>query len=321
MKLFPYFDLHCDTLFKMYKDNLSFDSSLLSVNIKNSRTYRYPVFTFALFNDGTFSEEHVIRAFSYFHRQCNRFSRYISFQTSTLGIKRNFKRGRATAILSIEGLGNQKDFSVFSVRKYYRAGVRIMSLCWNNDNILCGGSDGNNGVTPLGLDTLREMERMGIILDVSHMSDKSFDQALECYTLPFCATHSNSRHIHSHRRNLTDSQFVSLIERKGLCGINLYPPHLGGRGGINDAIRHIEHFLSLGGENNIGIGADFDGMDIINSDVPHCGAISRLLEALLSLNYKESIVNKIAFYNSYNFLKSHEISRRKSCNFQTIMVE
>lgn len=309
MHYYPYFDTHCDTLLKMYTQKLSLRDSSLMVNLKNMSNYRYQVQVFALFNEGNMSEADILSAFSYFKKDCANNRTRISLKRTSSGIRQNFIANKSTAILAIEGIGNQSDFSLSSIDKYHMAGVRFISLCWNGDNILCGGSDANHtGLTPLGRQALMLMQKRKIILDVSHMSDQSFWDAAEVYSLPMCATHSASRAVCSHPRNLTDEQFCELIKRGGVCGINFYPPFLGtANPGIPQIISHIEHFMSLGGENNIGIGADFDGIDRAACGVDNSSLVYRLFDELLSLNYKESVVNKIAFYNFYNFIRKFEI--------------
>ncbi|MBE7051480.1 MAG: hypothetical protein E7395_02765 [Ruminococcaceae bacterium] len=308
MKVYPYFDSHCDTISKMLTNQVGLNSPSLEVNLSALSAYKPTVQVFALYNDGSFYKNDVLSSFQKFKNECKRFSRQIAFKRSCGGIKHNAYMGRATALLAIEALGNQPDFSIDNIIDYHRSGVRIMSLCWNDDNILCGGTNKNlSGLTGLGVEVLKKMKKLKIILDVSHMSDKSFYEALQVYDLPMCATHSSSRSVCNHPRNLTDDQFLKIAARGGMCGINFYPPFLGGnKPGINQVIAHIEHFMALGGEDAIGIGADFDGTDRTACGLENAGLTYKLFDALLSLNYKESTVNKIAFYNFYKFLKNFE---------------
>ncbi len=298
--IYTYFDAHCDTMSKMYKDGLGFDSSELMVNTGNLCGYESAIQVFALFNEGDLNEEKVISVLDFFKYQCKKLQNVVSLCTSKREIDEN--RRPLSAILAIEGLGNQPDFTIEDVKKFYDAGVRFMSLCWNNDNILCGGCEGESlGLTTLGKQTLAEMENLKVIFDVSHMSDKSFWESLENYSLPLCATHSVSRKVNNHIRNLTDEQFMAIAKRGGVCGINFYPPFLGGENtDVNTVIKHIEHFLSLGGENNIGLGSDFDGISETPSDIKNSADFYKLFDALLSLNYSEEIVEKIAFRNFRN---------------------
>ncbi len=306
--LYPYFDFHCDTLSKAYNDKTSLNHSDYMVNINSLKKYSPSVQTFAIYNDGSMYRAHMTEVFSFFKNQCRTYSEMLAHACTSADIKNNEHSGRMSALLAIEGLGNQVDFDINTVAYYYEQGVRIIGLCHNDDNILCGGCGKNHtGLTPLGRSVLRQMQKLGIILDVSHMSDIGFWQSAEEYSLPFAATHSNSRSVCPHNRNLTDEQFICLAKRGGLCGINLYPPFTDGdTADIDDIIRHIEHFVSLGGENSICIGSDFDGIPYPVSDIDNAGDMYKLFDTLLSHNYNETLINKLAFNNFHNFLKKFE---------------
>jgi membrane dipeptidase len=285
----------------MYKNKLGLDSSELMVNTKNLHGYKSAIQVFALFNNGKMDKANMLECFDFFKKECEKLSNFVSVCSLSKEINEN--KSPLSAVLAIEALGNQPDFCVEDIKDFYDVGVRFMSLCWNNDNALCGGCDGESvGITYLGKQTLAEMEKYKIILDVSHMSDESFWESFENYSLPVCATHSVSRTIHEHKRNLTDEQFLAIVKRGGVCGINFYPPFIcNDDADINDVIKHIEHFMSLGGENSIGLGSDFDGIDSTPCDLENSSHFYRLFDALLTLNYSEEIVEKIAYRNFKNF--------------------
>ncbi len=307
-RVYPYFDFHCDTILEMYKTKASLNSSKYMVNINTLKKYIPCIQTFAIYNDGNLCTKDVLSVIEYLKNECKIYRGIISIATNTADIKRNLFKGEISAVLAIESLGNQKDFQECTVGIYHKNGVRIMGLCHNYDNILCGGIGSNKaGLTPLGKMALRQMQSLGIILDVSHMSDKSFWEASAEYSLPFAATHSNSRKICPNPRNLTDEQFVYLAKRGGICGINFYPPFVEDENAdIMGVIKHIEHFLSLGGENNICLGTDFDGMPNTVLGLENAGCVYKLFDTLLSLNYNETLVNKIAVGNFHNFLQKFE---------------
>lgn len=309
MRKYPYFDTHCDTLTKIYRGGSNIKDPDCMVNLKNMRNYRSPVQVFAIFNEGDLSFGNITDSFECLKAECRNNSRFISVAKNSRDVRHNIRHGKASAILSIEGLGNEINFDISNIEKYKKIGVLFAGLCWNGDNILCGGAGRNlKGMSELGLRAIDEMERVGIIADVSHMSEASFWDLAEHCTRPFAATHSGSRHVYNHPRNLTDAQFRQLIKAGGVCGINFYPPFLNdGKCNVDDIVRHIDHFMSLGGENNIGIGADFDGIDVTPTDVKCSADVYKVFDRLLSINYKESTVNKIAFYNFYNLINNFEI--------------
>jgi len=319
---YQYFDAHCDTITKLYNKKTSLKCSNYMVNINHLKNYTNASQVFAIYNDGSLKKNDVLKMIKYFKNECNKYLSDISFVTNTKELQFCLRQGKIAALLSIEALGDEDDFDIDNINLYYKNGISIMGLCHNNDNILCGGIENNSlGLTPLGIKVLRRMQSIGIILDVSHMSDKSFWEAASHWVLPFAATHSNSRSIYPHPRNLSDKQFVYLASKGGICGINFYPPFVNGKNSkIDDVISHIEHFMSLGGENNICLGSDFDGIDFTVTDIDNASFVYRLFDRLLAINYKESLVNKIAFNNFHNFIRKFETSSQKTCKITCNML-
>lgn len=308
---YPYFDAHCDTLTALYKDKASLNNSKYMVNLSHLKKYHAAVQFFAIYNNGMLLKDDILNIASFLKDECRAYKEFVSFECKHKNIISNKSSGKISALLSIESLGAQPDFSLEDIYLYKDTGIIMMSLCHNDNNILCGGIGKNNmGLTSLGRRTLRLMQQAGIILDVSHMSDQSFWEALEEYTLPPIASHSNSRKICANMRNLTDKQFVYLVKRGGLCGINYCPVFLcDEKSGLDLVVKHIEHFLSLGGENSICLGSDFDGIEKTAQNLENAGCVYKLFDKLLSINYNESLVNKIAVVNFHNFLQKFETLR------------
>ena len=185
-----------------------------------------------------------------------------------------------------------------------------MSITWNNDNPFCGGIENNSkGLTESGKETIYIMKKLGMVLDVSHISDVGFEEVSSIDGLRIMATHSNSRSVCAQNRNLTDSQFLKICELGGVVGLNTYPIFLNGteKADVTDMIRHIEHFCSLGGEANIGLGADFDGVEVKMNDIDSCEKMNILINELAKLNYTDTLIrgiyceNLIYFYKKMNF--------------------
>ena len=300
--MYIYFDAHCDTLSKMYKKRIGISSSELMVNTNNLKAYKSVIQVFALFNNGELNKKAMTDCFEYFKNECKKLSDKVLICTSATEIDKNI--APLSAILAIEALGNQPDFKICDIPDYYNIGVRFMSLCWNGDNVLCGGCEGENtGLTNLGIQALNNMEEYKIILDVSHMSDKSFWESFENYSLPICATHSVSRFVHTHVRNLTDEQFKAIRDRKGVCGINFYPPFLcSGDATLDDVVNHIEHFMSLGGEDCIGLGSDFDGIPTA-VEWKDAAGMDYLLDGMEKAGFTERECDKICRENVLRLYK------------------
>lgn len=186
------------------------------------------------------------------------------------------------------------------------SGVKIMTLVWNGKNELGSGHDTGEGLTPFGKEVIRKMEERRMIVDVSHLNDRGFDEVCEVAARPFVATHSNLRSICSHPRNLKEEQFCEMVIRGGLVGINLHQPFLSdtGEGKEEDVYRHIDRMLELGGENVIACGSDFDGADIhlsLNTPVKY----AELAEKMLKGGIKEAVVDKIFFENAERFFREN----------------
>lgn len=304
---YPYFDSHCDTLTELFKSGKSLNNSEYMVNLSHFKKYNGAAQVFAIYNSGNFSKKSIIDIASYLKNECIVHSDFISFETKSDDILKNLRQGRISALLSIENLGSQPDLSLQNIGEYKQNGIIIIGLCHNKDNVLCGGVKNTKGLTNFGRKILRQMQKHKVILDVSHMGEKSYWESLEEYSLPFMASHSNSRSVCNNPRNITDSQFAYLVKRGGVCGINFVPSFLNDeKADINAVVSHIEHFMSLGGENSLCIGSDFDGIEKTALGLENAACVYRLFDKLLSINYNESLVNKIAFSNFHNFLKKYE---------------
>ena len=199
-----------------------------------------------------------------------------------------------TPVLSLEG-GEVID-SLEDLEYLKECGVRCIALTWNNSNKIASGVlDIDTGLTEFGKNVVRRMEELGILVDVSHLSDRAFYDVARITTKPFIATHSNSRSVCNHPRNLTDDMFKLICDSGGCVGINLYPKFLTEKEFTSsvDVLRHIEHFMTLGGIDSIGIGADFDGTDNqLPFDITGCQGLHRILDMIHQDDCREKISYK-----------------------------
>ena len=214
------------------------------------------------------------------------------------------KKGKGV-VLTVEGgavLGGKLE----NVDHLAKCGVKIMTLTWNGNCELGDGIgvEGAKGLTNFGKSVVAKMEQNSIVVDVSHSSVPMFYDVAELSTKPFCATHSNSKQICPHRRNLTDEQFSIIRDKGGIVGLNLSRGFLRedeDKACMLDVLRHAEHFLSLGGEKTLAIGTDFDGTDI-PIDMTGIESMNKLYELFLKHNYNEKLLEDIFFNNARNFL-------------------
>ena len=180
-------------------------------------------------------------------------------------------------------------------------GVRVLSLVWNGENELAGGVQSEIGLTDMGKEAVRELERNRIIVDVSHLNTLGFWDLCEVAERPFIATHSNCFEICPHKRNLDDLQIQEIIHRKGLIGINFYPIFINGESdaSFQEIRRHIRHILSLGGEDVLAVGSDFDGA-AMPSRLDRIEKVPDWHQNLLK-HFEPELVEKITFGNAQRF--------------------
>lgn len=232
----------------------------------------------------------------------------IKLVTDKKSFENNINEGENSAILGIEG-GEALGGKIERVKYFYNLGVRFMTLTWNHTNQL-GESNvpwGNRGpLTEFGKAVVKEMNNVGMAVDVSHLSDAGFWDAIEISEKPIVATHSNSRAVCDFFRNISDEQFVAIKDCDGLVGINYVPDFLESNGSatISSVIKHIEHFMALGGENAVCLGGDFDGVDALPKGMTGINDVDKIASELAKLNYSDAIIAKIMGENVKNYIKS-----------------
>lgn len=313
--LMRYFDLHCDTITEICrkKTELSDYSGHLSIEkTKGIRLWRQ---CFAIFipddQRGDAAISYYERHYHYFKKQMMVNSDEISWQRSLSEITGDQTATKA-AILTVEG-GCVLAGDLNRVQQLSEDGVRMITLTWNGENELGCGISSNKGLTSFGFQAVQEMEQQDIVVDVSHLSDAGLDDVINCTTRPFMASHSSSRALCDHPRNLTDMQFGALAKKRCLVGINFSRGFLNRdsqKASYRDMIKHIDHFLGLGGEDVVALGSDFDGTDM-PADFPDITAIPRLYEEMLRLGYPEKLVDKIFYQNAADFFVRYEQSKKQ----------
>ena len=172
-----------------------------------------------------------------------------------------FAQSKTAAFLTVEN-GSVLAGDLSRVRVLAEAGVCAITLVWNGENEIGSGHGTGHGLSAFGRAVIPEMERCGILVDVSHLNDPGFEDLLEVAQKPFLATHSNARAVAGHRRNLTDEMIREMVRRGCLIGLNYFVSFLRDGGevtSLDDLYRHIVHFLELGASKNLALGSDFDG--------------------------------------------------------------
>ena len=289
---FPLFDAHCDTLSAMLETGQTLRRNSLHVDLDRGRKYMPWAQFFAIFG------QEFMPQYALFQRELAANRADMMFCKTAQDAEIATSEGKTAAFLSVEG-AELLDCSLERLEEAAARGVRMVTLTWNNKNALSGtnveGSD--RGLTQLGRRFVRKCQELGVIVDVSHLSEPGFWDVTEEVSGPFVASHSNSATVWPHSRNLTDAQFLAIIKAGGVAGLNLYSEFVGESPAVEDAIRHIEHFLDLGGAKSIAIGADLDGCDTLPQGIAGIQDMEKLAEGLLGKNYSQALVQDI-FYNN-----------------------
>ncbi len=288
------FDAHCDTLFEMTLHNKGLKNNGFSVDLNKMAGYEGYTQNFAIWTDTEINaRDKFSKMYEKLLREIELNNENVSLIASSEDIKNAQKNNKLAIILSVEGayMVEKKE----DILWLYEKGVRCISLVWNGENRLAGGTGSNKGITRLGYDVIAEIERLGIILDVSHLSRKSFQDVVRMYNKPLVATHSNSKSLCDNERNLEDEEFLKICELGGCVGVNFYPLFLTGtkKADVSDIVAHIKHFLKIGGEDYVGIGSDFDGIKYTPCGINGAEDMDKIYYALKKEGISQRVTEKI----------------------------
>lgn len=288
----PYFDAHCDTLSVLHSRGAewSLGANAAEVDIDRLSAYSPAAQVFAIWG-GHYEEKLAL-----LRRSLARDGRAVLCRTAEEVRKAN-AAGKVAALLSVEG-AEILGCSIERLREAReRDGLAMINLCWNSDNALCGAAmDSGSGLTDAGRAFVRAAQDVGVAVDLSHASERTFWDVLEIAEKPVIASHSNAAALSSEfPRNLTDEQFTALVKCGGGAGLNLCSDFIGLGRDIGACCAHIEHFLALGGEKSLFLGTDFDGIAAVPRGLYGVQDMWKLYEALLERGHSEELVQDI-FY-------------------------
>lgn len=299
------FDLHCDTLYRAYTENKSIINNDFEISLEKGKFLDKWIQCMAVWipDDvrGECAEKLVENCCTLLGKELGCCG-YADRIESVSDISKNIN-----IILTVEG-GAALNGKLENVRRFRSLGVRAMTLTWNGGCEIGDGVEVENakGLTNFGKGVISEVERWGIAVDVSHASDKLFYDVAELSQRPFIATHSNSRTVEPNKRNLTDEQFKIIRDRGGIVGLNFHKYFLSQhKQSVTDIVRHTEHFLSLGGENTVAVGSDFDGGELPD-DLSGIADMYKIYNEFARLNYSDMLIDKLFFKNAYNFYQSFD---------------
>lgn len=303
-----FFDLHCDTLYRTVTESGSLNYNRFEISVDKASYLDEWIQCFAVWIPDDISKSEILPLFNKAYKklisQCQKHNISFCSDLTQVDLASNRK-----CFFTVEN-GRLLQGNLENIKLLKECNVKILTLTWNGDNEIASGalSDSKFGLTDFGKKVVKELENNGIIIDVSHLSQKAFYDVAEMANKPFIATHSNSKTITNHKRNLTDQQFEIIKDSGGIVGVNFHISFLNNRedeASIEDVIKHTEHFLSLGGENNISIGTDFDG-GILPKDINGIDSIGEIYNKFLQKNYSETLLDKIFFKNAYNLCQNFD---------------
>ncbi len=304
-------DFHCDTAYVLLKNkDKSLRDSDLKVNVNSLKKGNSIAQFFALFMDAKENKDNFetyVNMLNNLKNEFNKNKNEISLCKSYGDYKNNKMNGKISAFLTIEGgeaIGNNLD----NINYFKDLGVSLITLTWNYENNIgypnCNDYYKTRGLKKFGIEAIERMNDLGIIVDVSHLSDGGFLDVLRYCKKPFVASHSNSRHITNHNRNLTDSMIKSLSNKGGVIGINFCNSFLGDSkiAKIDDMIKHIEHIKRIGGIDCISLGTDFDGIEN-EVEIKNIGEIEKLYNELKISGFTYNEIEKIFYKNAERIIK------------------
>lgn len=311
-------DLHCDTIGKLWHAEregrkLSLRENDLHIDLMKMRKGDYLLQNFAMFVFLGNEEDplvNVLEMIDVYKRAIAENQDVIAPVLEFSDIEKNQKAGKLSSMLTIEEGGTFKG-NLSVLRNFYDLGVRMLTLTWNFENelgyphtiITREDYDPTQkyGLKERGIEAVREMNRLGMIVDVSHLGDDGFWDVVNHSTKPFVASHSNSRTVCGHTRNLTDDMIRALADKGGVTGINFCCDFLG-KGTIEDMVRHIKHIRNVGGIGCIGLGTDFDGIDE-EPEIDHAGKMQLLAEEMERQGFSFREVEAVFHQNVLNLYR------------------
>ncbi|SCY99164.1 dipeptidase [Alkaliphilus peptidifermentans] len=309
-------DLHCDTILRLYMDKCKYSLKDNPYHVDISKLLKGNSMAqfFALFVHleeikelGYKPYNSTIKLLDLFNQEIEKNSDTIRIAKNYTDLEANLADGKISAFLTIEE-GGALEGSIENLKSFYRQGVRLITLTWNFPNEI--GYPNyyeeftNNGLTTFGIEVVEEMNRLGMLIDVSHLSDAGFYDVIKHSNKPIVASHSNARSIKDHSRNLTDDMIKALAEKGGVMGMNFCVDFLSDDNisRVEDIVAHIKHIYNTGGIDVVACGSDFDGIDS-ELEIKDFGEMDKLVIALAKKGFTEAEIEKICNGNAKRVIK------------------
>lgn len=301
-------DMHCDTLSAMLNrkrqgQTYGLDQHHTQISLDWMQQSGYLLQNFAVFVNLEETQtplQDALEMIDLFYSELEAHRDFIRPVRCFADIEKNQSDGVMSALLTGEEgeitLGKPEFLHIL-----YRLGMRMMTLTWNHENSLGYPNKQEKGLKEQGIFFLQEMEHLGMIIDVSHLSDTGFYDVLAHTKKPFVASHSNARSLCASPRNLTDDMIRKLAERGGIAGINFYQHFLGKQNAdesyLDLAVQHMKYMINLGGEDFVALGSDFDGIHRYD-DIPDCSVLPKLVQTMKTAGLTPTQIEKICYQNT-----------------------
>ncbi|MDD2376007.1 MAG: dipeptidase [Clostridia bacterium] len=309
-------DSHCDTALKLLSGS-NINSNTNQFTLNNALKYDKYLQFFAMYIEPEYVKDGE-------YDLCNRLidlvknevynnSKYMKIIINKNELEQYFneKNRRLGVILTVED-ASCLEGKIDNLYNLFDRGIRVIGLTWNGKNQIAGGADcsntNNDGLSKFGEEVVKKMNELGIIIDVSHLSEKSFYDVMKITNKPVMASHSCCKSICNHRRNLSDDQIKLISKNGGIIGVNLYKDFLNidtNKADIECLVKHIRHIFNIGGKECIGLGSDYDGMNInkVVIGLENNSKLSNLSKYLKRSEFTDEEVDRIMWKNQFEFLK------------------
>ncbi|MGI6406954.1 MAG: dipeptidase [Syntrophaceticus sp.] len=304
--------MHCDSVLEAFQENrkMSDRSTTGHFDLPRMQEAGVKIQFFALFPGITASLSPLKQALilgDYFWEQYEESQEIMQLITSHQSLLQLLDSKKCGALLTVEG-GEVLEGDIRMLKVLYRMGVRSLCLTWNNRNEIADGvaeMQTGGGLTLFGREVVKKMNKLGMIVDVSHIAEKGFWDVLELSEDPVIASHSNSQAVWEHPRNLTDEQIKGIAQKKGVIGLNFVADFLGEQGsGFDQLLRHIDHICDIVGDEYLGFGSDFDGTENLLAGIDDVTVYPELVSYLKKRNYKDATIRKICGENCLRVLNA-----------------
>lgn len=313
-------DMHCDTFWLMMRNQeAGLRKNDLCIDIEKMKAAGSMAQFFASFihmsefegeNAVEDAYRHALEMISFGKEALLQCSENISIARNYDELINNRDSGKMSAVLTLEegGILNGK---MEYLEELYRQGIRLITLTWNHEN--CIGFPNSReselmkqGLKPFGMEVVGRMNELGMMIDVSHLSDGGFRDVIEHSKRPIVASHSNARALCNHPRNLTDEMLKALAEKGGVAGVNFYPYFLRehGKATVQDIAEHLWYMYQVGGEDVVAFGTDFDGFDEGELDIKHMGEMHYVYDVIRKRGFTERQMDKILNGNIVRVLQT-----------------